>query len=368
MQPVNIERGLAAIEAKLQDRKCLPHLLALAREHPEDINKYLSLAESIDSDLSARSTTVKVTEEREKYIAFFVLPSITGMVPKGKYLVAFCDSCFYLDSPSRQIKIEYNNIRNVISIGALDVKEVMNVVISLKTPLEIGKRHFDSLCLSLDNHTSKKIFFEDKKRQISGKAYSIFLTVLKLKFPFTLIKPELTFFISSQRTAFIKCYHGTSPCYLIPFRSGLVVLTSTIVHYLPNESITALNLDRLGGNTFDFTVKAGKRVIDVCMLGNYNRQLTMVSREERMCLEEYSKEIIHENRRKQNGIVMSEEESSEEEFSEESEDEGERERDAAALKELVKEEPNEELSGVGDSSDEQTDEMSESRRKRVSVS
>ena len=56
---------------------------------------------------------------------------------------------------------------------------------------------------------------------------------------------------------------------------------------------------------------------------------------------------------------------SEEEFSEESEDEGERERDAAALKELVKEEPNEELSGVGDSSDEQTDEMSESRRKRV---
>ena len=40
---------------------------------------------------------------------------------------------------------------------------------------------------------------------------------------------------------------------------------------------------------------------------------------------------------------------SEEEFSEESEDEGERERDAAALKELVKEEPNEELSGVGDS-------------------
>ena len=77
MQPVNIERGLAAIEAKLQDRKCLPHLLALARKHPEDINKYLSLAESIDSDLSARctfsllgynriATTVKVTEEREK--------------------------------------------------------------------------------------------------------------------------------------------------------------------------------------------------------------------------------------------------------------------------------------------------------------
>ena len=56
MQPVNIERGLAAIEAKLQDRKCLPHLLALAREHPEDINKYLSLAESIDSDLSVRCT------------------------------------------------------------------------------------------------------------------------------------------------------------------------------------------------------------------------------------------------------------------------------------------------------------------------
>ena len=54
MQPVNIERGIAAIEAKLQDRKCLPHLLALARKHPEDINKYLSLAESIESDLSTR--------------------------------------------------------------------------------------------------------------------------------------------------------------------------------------------------------------------------------------------------------------------------------------------------------------------------
>ena len=48
-------------------------------------------------------------------IAFFVLPSITGMVPKGKYLVAFCDSCFYLDSPSRQIKIEYNKFEELLA-------------------------------------------------------------------------------------------------------------------------------------------------------------------------------------------------------------------------------------------------------------
>ena len=77
----------------------------------------------------------------------------------------------------------------------------------------------------------------------------------------------------------------------------------------------------------------------------------------------------------ENGKVMSEDESrywlnarihcSEEEFSEESEDEGEKEQDAAALKELVKEEPNEELSGVSTSSDEQTEEMNEGKRKRV---
>ena len=37
----------------------------------------------------------------------------------------------------RQLKC---SIRNVISIGALDVKEVMNVVISLKTPLEVLRK------------------------------------------------------------------------------------------------------------------------------------------------------------------------------------------------------------------------------------
>ena len=56
---------------------------------------------------------------------------------------------------------------------------------------------------------------------------------------------------------------------------------------------------------------------------------------------------------------------SEEEFSEESEDAIEKEQDAAALKELVKEGSNEELSDVSDSDNERTNEMNESSRKRV---
>ena len=70
---------------------------------------------------------------------------------------------------------------------ALDVKNVANVVIALKKPIEMGKRRLDCICLPLDNHTDRKMMFEDKKRQVNGKAYSIFLTILKLKFPFTVI-------------------------------------------------------------------------------------------------------------------------------------------------------------------------------------
>lgn len=61
---------------------------------------------------------------------------------------------------------------------------------------------------------------------------------------------------------------------MIPFRCGLAVLTSTAAFYFPNEAITAyvlivfelilrLNLDRLGGGTFDFAIKTANQTIDV---------------------------------------------------------------------------------------------------------
>lgn len=61
---------------------------------------------------------------------------------------------------------------------------------------KVGKRKLSSLCLSLDNQKVLKLMFEDKKRQVSGKQYSIFLTVLKLKYPFTV--------------AFVLPIHGSS--------------------------------------------------------------------------------------------------------------------------------------------------------------
>lgn len=72
-----------------------------------------------------------------------------------------------------------------MNIGTLDVKNVTNVVVALKKPIEIGKRRHDCICLPLDNHTDRKMMFEDKRRQVNGKVYSIFLTVLKLKYQFT---------------------------------------------------------------------------------------------------------------------------------------------------------------------------------------
>ena len=54
MQTINIERSLAMIESRLQGRKCLGELISLAKEHPESINQYLSLAELIEADLANR--------------------------------------------------------------------------------------------------------------------------------------------------------------------------------------------------------------------------------------------------------------------------------------------------------------------------
>ena len=59
-QEINIERALGVIEEKLQDRSCLPHLGALAKRHPESMNAFISLADSIEHDLSMRRRSGKM--------------------------------------------------------------------------------------------------------------------------------------------------------------------------------------------------------------------------------------------------------------------------------------------------------------------
>ena len=59
-QEINIERALGVIEEKLQDRSCLPHLVALAKRHPESMNAFISLADSIEHDLSMRRRSGKM--------------------------------------------------------------------------------------------------------------------------------------------------------------------------------------------------------------------------------------------------------------------------------------------------------------------
>lgn len=54
MEAINIERSLAVIEEKLKDRKCLNDLLVLAKAHPSSINRFISLAESIEADLNSK--------------------------------------------------------------------------------------------------------------------------------------------------------------------------------------------------------------------------------------------------------------------------------------------------------------------------
>ena len=167
MQSINIDRGLSLIEAKLHGKKCLAPLTALAKEHPECIHRYISLAEAIDADLTSRrnveitplfiDATVRVSSQREECkggvwrsfvdSAFFVMPNVSVMVPKGKYTVAFCDKCLYLDSTSKQMRVDYNkfawfhslirSMMSVLNVGVLDMKDVMNVVIALKKPLEV---------------------------------------------------------------------------------------------------------------------------------------------------------------------------------------------------------------------------------------
>lgn len=59
MEAINIERSLAVIEEKLKDCKCLNDLLVLAKAHPSSINRFISLAESIEADLNSKGGIVK---------------------------------------------------------------------------------------------------------------------------------------------------------------------------------------------------------------------------------------------------------------------------------------------------------------------
>lgn len=59
MEAINIERSLAVIEEKLKDRKCLSDLMVLAKTHPSSINRFISLAESIEADLNSKGENVK---------------------------------------------------------------------------------------------------------------------------------------------------------------------------------------------------------------------------------------------------------------------------------------------------------------------
>lgn len=58
MQNLNIERSISLIETKLKDRHCLKDLVILAKEHPESINRFISLAEAIEDDLNSRGLGV----------------------------------------------------------------------------------------------------------------------------------------------------------------------------------------------------------------------------------------------------------------------------------------------------------------------
>lgn len=64
-----------------------------------------------------------------------------------------------------------------------------------------------------------------------------------------------------------------------------------------------LNLDRLGGGTFDFTIKAGKNVFDVRHDdgGSGRTRVSGGVGERRGTRRRYSKEIIKENRRRRSG-------------------------------------------------------------------
>ncbi len=61
MQGINIERSLAVIEDKLKGRKCLEDIVVLAKEHPSSINRFLSLAESIEADLNSKGSAPDVS-------------------------------------------------------------------------------------------------------------------------------------------------------------------------------------------------------------------------------------------------------------------------------------------------------------------
>lgn len=128
MQNLNIDRSIAQIEEKLRGRHCLKDLVILAKEHPESINRFISLAEAIEDDLNSRGLEFWMwiisrrldscyRSQRELYClrpwlmvddAFFVMTNVSAMVPKGKFSIAFCDTCFYLDASSRQIRIDYS--------------------------------------------------------------------------------------------------------------------------------------------------------------------------------------------------------------------------------------------------------------------
>lgn len=79
--------------------------------------------------------------------AFFILSNVSAIVPKGRFSVAFSEECFYLDAPSKQVRIDYTKldqilfiifrVREVFSIGSLDIPSQTNVVLSLKVPLEV---------------------------------------------------------------------------------------------------------------------------------------------------------------------------------------------------------------------------------------
>ena len=52
MQDINLDRGLALLEARLHGRQCLPELLALAQEYPQSLNRIIAIADAIETDLA----------------------------------------------------------------------------------------------------------------------------------------------------------------------------------------------------------------------------------------------------------------------------------------------------------------------------
>jgi structure-specific recognition protein 1 len=185
------------------------------------------------------------------------IPTVTFLVPRGRFDVDFFGSFLRLRGRSTDFKIPYSSVVKMFSLDKIPHSSYF--IMSLEPPLRQGQTKYENLVMQLD--TTKQITVEftkgDSKEEIKDVASGVMIELAKKTIPQRIYK--CGGYTSTIGTRSVKCTIKADDGWLYPIEGHFIFVhkPTIIVRF---EEIASIEFGRIGGSTgasnrtFDFII------------------------------------------------------------------------------------------------------------------